>query len=346
MKYLLIGDLHFGEQGNSEKFNNQLLDLIEWCTDEFAGKVDKVIQVGDYFHHRNKIDVKTMNYAVVAAKIMSDTFGRDHVYVLGGNHDLYHLERLDVTSLVSIESYVKVIDEITQVGNITLTPWIATPQMWDELINHDGGDYCIGHFELNGFKMNDAYIMESGYSAATLEKKYKRTMSGHYHSSQTKGTVTFLGTPIPITMNEANEEHGVWVFDDETNELEFHVYDDIKILSVPYDQIDELLASGLDPEKTTIRVEYPDDLEDETEIDRISETLLEYNFTASKIKYKGKKAQEILNTEVEAITDVENIDAVVLTYIEDSIDVSGVESELLSSLYKKAISFSKENTGE
>lgn len=344
MKYLIIGDLHYGELGNSEKYNNQLLDLIEWCAVKFPD-VDKVIQLGDYFHTRSQVNVLTMNYGVAGAKILGDVWGRDNVYVIGGNHDIYYHDRLDVSSLVAIQPYVTVVDEFTTIedGKVLLAPWIATPQMWDELIAIEGPQVCFGHFELNGFKMNDAYVMESGYSAATLEKKFTRTVSGHYHSQQTQGTVTFSGTPLPITMNEANEPHGVFVYDSDSNGLEFHEYDKVKVLSVPYDQLSDMI-DDLDPENTTIRVEFPDDLDDETLITTATDLLSQMSFSNSKVKYKGKKAQQLMEADVGEVVDVEDIDAVVLGFITGSMNVAGVDNDIMVQLYNRTIAISKEQT--
>lgn len=346
MRILILGDLHFGEHGNSPKYNNQLLDMLQWCIDEVP-EVDAVVQLGDYFHHRNKVQIDTLNYAISGAKKMSDAWGRDNVYVLAGNHDLYYLERLDVSSIASIQPYVTVVDKFTTIadGKVLLTPWITDSKMWDELIDHEGSKYCFGHFELNGFKVNDAYTMEHGYSPSTLEKKFDLTISGHYHSPQEKGSIVYTGTPLPITMNEANEEHGVYVFDTVSGDLEFYEYDKVKVISVPYDQLEDAI-DNIDPENTTIRVEFPDDLEDETLITEVCDILNEMNFKNTKVKYKGKKAKQLLETEISDVADVENIDQVVVNFISNSIDVAGVDSELLGYWYQRAITESKENTGE
>lgn len=347
MKILHIGDLHFGEHGNSEKYNQSLLDFVQWTIDTFHGKVDKVVQLGDYFHQRNHINVNTMNYGIAGAKMLNKAWGQENVYVLAGNHCLYYLERLDVSSLAAIEPYVTVIDEFTLLGDdILLAPWITDGDMWNELLELKGPKYCYGHFELNGFRMNDAYVMESGYSPATLNKMFDRVVTGHYHSQQEQGVITYTGTPIPITMNEANGKHGVFIHDTETDELTFYEYDKVKIISVPYDEIDELIEQGLDPESTTVRLEFPSDLEDETLIEEYSNKLKELNFERTKIKYKGKKAQEILSTEVEEIGDIDNIDGFVVTHIKNGVEVSGVDNALLETLYNQSIKRSKEILGE
>lgn len=350
MKILSIGDLHYGEQGNSERYNQQLLDFIEWATAKFPD-VDAVVQMGDYYHNRNSINVLTLNYGIKGAEMMRDAWGKDRVFVLGGNHCMYYLERLDVSSLAAIKEYVNVVDNFTFIddGNVLLSPWITDSDMWEELIRigtEHSPKFCLGHFELNNFMVNDAYLMKDGYSPSTLSEIFGFVVSGHYHSPQCKGNIRYTGTPLPITMNEANEDHGVWLIDTETGEQEFHVYDKVKVLSVSYTDITHEFLESLDPENTTIRLEFPDDLEDETLIEEYSEILSEINFKNSKIKYKGKKVKEILDSDGATLEKVENIDGLVLTYIDESINVSGVDNALLRDLYIRAKNESKETAGD
>lgn len=334
-KYIVIGDLHFGERGDSQKFNIQLLEMIDWVC-EFKD-VDGVIQVGDWFHHRTKIKLDTLNYGINGAMALMDRFGKENVHVLVGNHDLHHLERLDVTSLSAIKEYVNVISSITPLeGNCLLVPWIVDGEMWDELVARSSDyDYCFGHFELNGFKVNDFYTMEHGFSPKGL-KRFSQVFSGHYHSYQKKDNITYLGTPIPITQNESNESHGVFIFDTDSGDIDFHEYDKVKVVSISYKDIESI--KDLDPYNTSVRIEFPDDLEDETAITDAQEWLQENNFTDCKIKYRGSKVKALLEgVDEDSITEVENIDQVVLKYISSASTVSGIDNSRLEKYYRKSI---------
>jgi DNA repair exonuclease SbcCD nuclease subunit len=341
MKLLLIGDLHFGEQGNSPKYNQQLLNFIQWVTEKFTP--DKVVQLGDWFHHRNKIQLDTLDYGVLGAKMLSDTFGKDNVFVLAGNHDIYHLNRLDISSLVAIDPYVTVIKELTHIkgSDTLLVPWVTSGEEWDKIFTHKA-KYCLGHFELNGFMVNDHYTMEHGYSPKTLEKSFDLTVSGHYHSPQKQGQVQYAGTPLPITMNECNEEHGVWTLDTETGELEFHLYDQVKVISVKYHDLADIIDT-LDPTATTLRVEFPDDMEDESVINDVRELLDEMKFQGSKIKYRGQKAKQLLESSSDTVSEVENIDEAVIDFLSNSSEVNGIDNDLMKTIYLRAKNLSKES---
>jgi len=339
-KYIVVGDLHFGERGDSQKLSGQLIELLDWVC-EFKD-VDGVIQLGDWFHHRTKLKLDTLNYGIDGAILLMERFGKENVHVLIGNHDAHYHDTLEITSLSAIRPYVNVIDSPTPLnGNCLLVPWITDGQMWDEVVSmSDDFDHCFGHFELNSFKVNEAYTMEHGYSPKGL-KKFKTVLSGHYHSYQKKDNIVYLGTPIPITQNESNESHGVFVFDTETGDLEFHEYDKVKVVSIPYTEIESL--DGLDPENTSIRIEFPDDLEDETLISDVQEWLSEHHFTDTKIKYRGSKVKELLDgVDEDDITEVENIDEVVLKYITSATTVNGIDNQRLEKYYRLAIQRSVE----
>lgn len=335
MKFLLIGDTHYGAKGNSQKFNRQLNEFMRWCSEEFTGKVDKVVQLGDWFDNRSKVQVDTLNFAIKGAKILKSTFGKENVITLTGNHDLYYLDRLDVSSLEALSEHITVINEITPMDNCLLVPWIISGEMWDRVVDEsENYDYCFAHFELNGFKVNDAYTMEHGYSPKGL-KKFDTVVSGHYHSPQVKDNIMYAGTPLPITNNEANEDHGVYILDTETGDIEFYVYDKVKVLSIPYTEIDSI--KDLDPENTSVRIEFPDDIEDETLVETLLNQLKEMNFSDAKVKYRGSKAKKLIEQDIGNVSEVENIDEVVIKYLSEATPVDGIDNDLLKSLYLTAM---------
>ena len=346
MKLLLIGDLHFGEKSNSEKFNKQVMSFLGWaCDTGVANEVDGVIQLGDYYHTRHKIDVSTLNYGIQGAELLASTFDPSNVFVLIGNHDLYYLERLDMSSVNCLKKHINVVSDICDIadlndsyesGEVLLTPWVTDGEMWDSVVVKSSEyPYVMGHFEFQGFMLNEGYAVEHGYSHRSL-KRAKRVISGHYHSPQQKDNVQYAGTPYPITMNEANEPHGVYILDTETDELEFIQYEAVKVISVPYDEVDADFIDGLDPENTSIRIEFPDDLEDETIVDEFKEVLSEFNFSDIKVKHTSTKVKEILESDVGEVSNVENIDEVVMKFITGSSEIEGVDKARLQKFYKEA----------
>lgn len=336
-KVMCIGDLHFGERGDSHSFNEHILKFLEWSVAEAKSRgVTKVIQLGDWFHHRNKIQVQTLTYGIEGAKILSDAFGKENVFVLEGNHDLFYLDRLDVSSVSALRPFVTIVDSPTTIlPRCFATPWVATPDVWGAVIDASAThDYLFAHLELNGFMVNDKYKMEHGQSHKEL-KDYECVITGHYHSMQIQDNVLYVGTPYPITMNEANEDHGVLFLDLDTDDIEFIKYDGLKVVSLKFDDIEQITT--LDPSTTSIRIEFPDDFEDESIIEETKQLLMSRNFEDVKIKYRGQKAKQLLEAHTDDIEFVENIDAAVMGFIDGSVAIEGIDKDMLKGLYSEAL---------
>lgn len=343
-KLMICGDTHFGELSNSEKYNKQLVEFFSWCVDIAKQQnIDTFIHMGDYYHSRNSINVETINYGIDGAQVLNSHFSRDKLFVITGNHDIYYKDTLKINSLRIIEPYVSIVDAlecpIDIDDKILMTPWICTPQQWDELVEEyqevsHHVKYLFGHFEFNGFTVSEGHVMDHGHSAKELNQ-YTKVFSGHFHSKQEQGNVLYVGTPIATTFAEANEPHGIHILDTDTGEIEFVEYTKVKVVSIPYTELETI--SDYDPQNTRIRVEFPDDLSDETIIDEVQDMLHELKFEEIKIKYQGSKTTQLLESvELSEIQDVENIDAVVLKFLEQATEVSGVDNQIMKNYYIKA----------
>jgi DNA repair exonuclease SbcCD nuclease subunit len=107
MKVCIIGDLHYGEKSNSDKYNQQLNAMLGWVVEQSKARgVDKCVQLGDWYHHRNSINVQTITAGIDGAKILSKHFGRTNVFVLVGNHDIYFKDTIAVNSLAIIKPFI------------------------------------------------------------------------------------------------------------------------------------------------------------------------------------------------------------------------------------------------
>lgn len=336
MKLLLIGDLHFGEKSNSRKHNEQTLELLEWAVAQ-GRDCDAVVQMGDFFHDRSRIQLETLEYGVDGAQILMKAFGKDNAYVLAGNHDIFYLNRLDVTSLRSIEPYVTLVDAPMEIDEKTmLTPWIVDEDHWKQVCDapSQGYETVLGHFELNGFDMGGGYVMEKGYSPSAL-KAYKKVITGHYHSPQKKGNVQYIGIPFPVSMSEANTQLGVWTYDTDTHKLTQVPYNHVKVVSMDYESFQEG-DFDLD-ENTTIRVELPDDITDE-DYEALEEKL-QASQADYKLKYEGNKVKEIIESDVEVV-EVDNIDESVLGSFDNvKYQSEDIDPSMLKNLYQKAIDY-------
>lgn len=339
MSYLIVGDLHFGAKKNSEKFNQQILEFIDWMI-EFARKnnVDTIIQEGDWFESRNSINVLTLNYGIEGAKRISEFVGRENLYIIQGNHDLFYLSRNDVCSIRSLEHYAQIVDEVQMVElcgeEVVLTPWITSEDQWNKVKKlGKKGRMAIGHFELNDFNVTGSHTMNHGYNRSDL-KKYDYVFSGHYHTRQIKDNVIYTGTPYPITMNEANQEHGIYLVSDDS--IDFIEYSGIKVLSVKYEDLEESIKDMEDFKNTTIRVEFPSDV-DPNKITETVDVLNEKGFDGVKTKYQPPSVAQIIQEadEIE-VERVEDIDQVIYDLLSKDEKTFQFDRKMMLEIYKEA----------
>lgn len=335
MKIIFSSDWHHGEKNNSIQHNQDLLDfidfMIQWSIDN---DVHEFAHLGDFFHARHKIDVHTKDYATESVNRLNKRFGS---YVqLKGNHDLYLRDSREISSLNVYRDKVDLVENhvFDASTGILYISWIVNAEEYDHLVDmineNDDIKYVVGHFEFNGFTLNDRYIMEHGQSHKEL-RKVQRVFSGHYHGRQEKDNVIYIGSPFPFDYNDANDfNRGFCVLDTDTNEVEFINYEKISVVSMSYQDV--LASDFSEISDCSLRVVITDDIDAET-MDKLKEKLQSTDFRDTKIKYDLPKIDDVISADSTVIGDVTDIDTFVINYIRDMEDVDNVDKSLLESIF-------------
>jgi len=229
----VVGDIHIGIKSDSSEFHESHEELFEWFEKEFlALGVKTVIFLGDVFHNRNEINVKSLSLGQRLVKKLAELFV---VYLVLGNHDLYYKNTLNVSSLNIFQGYrnLHVISEPTVVnlnGRYALMcPWIikidnVIPEL--KKLNKQF-DWIFGHFEFTGGQMTQTYKNVShGYSTQTITQFLTPTgtvVSGHYHLKRYMDRdVFYIGSPLQLTWGDCEEEKSVAVIDENHNMTLIH----------------------------------------------------------------------------------------------------------------------------
>ena len=225
MKRILVTDTHLGHK----KANDFYLELVSNLFDDIISYADEhnikeLIHLGDFFDNRKNMSLKTLFYA---RSIGNKLRKFDKSYLILGNHDLFYKDRYLPNShqIFGSMDHIEVIDQPTEVGNMLLVPWIVEGTDWvdfGDFINKTNQKYCLGHWEINGAAMNQTgQVVTDGDWNFNVFSKFDRTLSGHFHTIGTyDNNVTYLGSPYHMTFNDTGVR-GFYVFDDETDELEF-----------------------------------------------------------------------------------------------------------------------------
>jgi DNA repair exonuclease SbcCD nuclease subunit len=119
-------DIHFGAKNNSTQHNEDCLNYLKWfCDNVKHNNVDNIIFLGDWFENRSTLNISTMHYSYMGAKMLNEL--GIPVYFVIGNHDLYHRHTRDIYSTIHFNEFsnFQVITEPTIINDIETSPLIC-----------------------------------------------------------------------------------------------------------------------------------------------------------------------------------------------------------------------------
>ena len=227
MKIAIITDQHFGARKNSKLFHDYFLkfyDDVFFPTLE-KEKITTVIDMGDTFDSRKGIDFSALTWAKNHYFDRLRDMGIE-VHTIVGNHTAYYKNTNDINAIdLLLREYdnVKVYSETTSIDvcglNVLLVPWInqENKEMTLKMINKSRAPVCMGHLELQGFKVNDYVVMDHGMDMDPF-KKFEKVFSGHFHTRSTQDNISYLGNPYEIYWNDCEDTRGFHLFDTKTLE--------------------------------------------------------------------------------------------------------------------------------
>lgn len=195
---ILVSDVHYS------------LNTLELADKAFRMAIDKaselkipLIDCGDLTNDKailraevaNRL-IKTMTYAKSSGV---------KVYLVVGNHSLCH-EKGKEHALEFLRPYVsKVIDKPWHLDYIGYCiPYHTDPlAVKDQLVSLPKGITILMHQGFHGANTGH-YVKDASAISVDLVRDY-RVISGHYHTRQDVGTVSYVGNPYSLTFGEAND---------------------------------------------------------------------------------------------------------------------------------------------
>lgn len=230
MKTLFLTDLHYDDDEFLLPYQVKYIDHIIRYVRE--NNISRIILLGDWSNKRKYISYKTLDIIKPKYKKLFDMC-KDGFYFIIGNHDASFTNSNDVFSAEVIFDHPAIIfvkNKVLKLDNYILAPWISTLDGEDIISDiekyNKAGNILLGHFELTGFKTNDAYIMKNGQLSRSSYRKYDKVISGHYHLYQNKKNVYYLGTPYQTRFGEGCD-HSTFIMDDEGELISIYVHEDI-----------------------------------------------------------------------------------------------------------------------
>lgn len=205
-KAAVCTDVHVGLKSNSVTHNEDCLNYIKWFIEQAQlHDCDTAIICGDWHNHRASINVLSLNYSMQCLELLNMAFPQ--VLFISGNHDLYYRENRNVNSIAWAQYLpnVRVINEITTEGDVTLCPWLVGDE--HQAVKRINTKYTFGHFELPNYYMNSMVLMpQHGEFTDSWFAGTETVFSGHFHKRQMRGNVIYLGNAFPHNYSDAGDD--------------------------------------------------------------------------------------------------------------------------------------------
>jgi hypothetical protein len=227
-KVAMMTDIHFGKKNNSIQHNTDCLDFVKWfCENVKKERCTHAMFLGDWFENRNAVNILTLTFAQEACELLN-ALGIP-VYIIIGNHDLYHRENRKVFSTKVFEQFnnIHMVNEPYVVDNLFLVSPFLFKNEYPGLAAFNHLPYWMGHFEFRNFVITGSdRKMEHGPDH-TLFTGPKFIFSGHFHKRQANDNVVYIGNTFPMDYGDAwDDQRGMCLLDTANDDVSFIDWDD------------------------------------------------------------------------------------------------------------------------
>jgi DNA repair exonuclease SbcCD nuclease subunit len=348
MKILVFSDIHIHPHKKSSERLEHCLAALEWvfATAERKG-ISNLVFLGDLFHDRQRIDVLTYQRTFeIFERNLRKTMD---VRLLLGNHDLWHLERLDVSSVNPLRSIpgVTVVDkpcvqDISD-GNehfyMAFLPYTHDPiedvrlieEEWNKKVPKGRPRVLGGHISVDGAVWN---VRHNTLSEVSVEhdgdmvrvgpeifRRWDRVFLGHYHAPQKlSDNVEYVGSPLQLSFGEAFQDKHIIIFDTDEDKIEYIDNDfSPKHYIISEEEIEKYPLEG-----NFVRLEV-EDITNKSMSDMRQKLVEQSNVSTLEIKQSRRKDEHV-------VTDAKSIlyreEEMLQRYV-DQVNPEGLDKEFL-----------------
>ena len=222
---LVFTDIHFGKKSNSQQFNQDCLDFVDWATKLGKEKgCDRLLFTGDWHHNRASISLYTLTASLKALELINERFDRADFIV--GNHDLYYRDKRTIASMewANHIANIHIHNDVYREGDMVMVPWLVSDEY--KTMRKLKAKHVFGHFELPKFKMNSMVEMpDHGEIQAEDLGGVDYVWTGHFHKRQNRQNIHYIGNSFPHDYGDAwDDERGAMILDWDGNH-EYHTWD-------------------------------------------------------------------------------------------------------------------------
>lgn len=340
-------DIHFGKKANSLTHNEDCIHFIEWFCENVKKdpEIDYVAFLGDWNENRSALNIATLKYSYLGAKLIND-LGLP-VFFIVGNHDLYYRHSREIHSVIPFNEFKNfvVIDEPTHIENIGNNGILFSPYLFHEeykdLKKHLNVDIWAGHFEFKGFVVTGYNVtMPTGPDAKDYQGP-KHIISGHFHKRQAHENVVYIGNTFPMDFGDAGDTgRGMMIYDHVKDEMLFDDWEDCpKYIKTTLSALIETKATAqsilCDQARVKCVVDIPISFEESTYLRQ--KFVDDYNLREFTMEESPeiKAALQGTQTDIDMEgTELASVNELVIKMLED-IESDHIDNQILVDIYKK-----------
>ena len=214
--FFMLADIHFGVFASTEEwrdniegyFHNFFIPLLK----QRMTKGTFLLVLGDVYDDRKSIDIDVNNRCI---DIFEELAGMLPVVIISGNHDIYKKTDTRITSLRSLNN----IPNLTMLsepirythanGDLFMMPYLGDYSLETKLLSENRDcRYMFMHDDIkSGMKFDNGRDITNGVSTDNLTGK---VFSGHIHTRQEFGNLTYIGSPYHIRKSDIGNVKGVY----------------------------------------------------------------------------------------------------------------------------------------
>lgn len=349
-KAIIWSDLHIHSHKNNTNRAQDCIQVLSWVLEEAKkNECTDVIFLGDLFHERSKIDIQ--NYLMAFEAFLNFSYECPHikVWMIVGNHDMYHKERWDVNSIKPFNAIpnVTIIDKPTTVKIddllVDFLPHVENP--FAELAKLKEGRHpsslrlLLSHLSVDGASLHGLFSSQSDVIVeyddhmvrvdADAFDDWERTFLGHYHGAQKlNDKVEYVGSPLQLSFSEAFQQKHIILFDFKTFKQKYIVneFSPQHFILAP----DEIAAYDLSGHFVRIQVDrvISQDMVD------IRNDLIDKKAASVTFQVKDRKKEDVEQIE-QACSILQNIEDMIEEYVKTTGVPAGMDSKLLIEIGQK-----------
>lgn len=202
-KVLFVGDVHATPDDLDDC--RALFELVR-ATAKLTG-ADEICLLGDSYHTFNIVRVEVLAFWRDAFKELRK-LGID-INALVGNHD-YAGEGSSIHAMLAHEDQVRVIAAPYMSYGVLYMPYYSDRVAFVADAAAHESKVIVCHQTFAGSKYENGFYSEDGVNPDELQQD--QILSGHIHTPQTFGKVTYIGAPRWRTLSDANTNRAIWLY--------------------------------------------------------------------------------------------------------------------------------------